>query len=267
MSARREFERLADRGGQERSGNIINLPLDMTWGLCAQVAVGLPFLAGNASAYLRGAYNLGRNLLWDKSRVFKFVGRGEGGLERACAGFELSHLARGSAAGLANISFASPDRSTPGLCADAFAAPPLHALLLLLTAASLGLLLYKSEKRWCEARDHRRHRERGGTCSRLGGAGSGTDASDCRTGGKRGAEECPQEAARGGRISTSGADASDEQKREVLFALLASNQLVVGWARALYTPFLAWNFYALPLVLALAGVSKVRFLPLRWHLR
>jgi hypothetical protein len=42
----------------------------------AQVAAGLPFLGANALAYLRGAYNLGRNLLWDKSRVFKFVGRG-----------------------------------------------------------------------------------------------------------------------------------------------------------------------------------------------
>lgn len=55
-------------------------PLDLTRRrvrVLAQIAVGLPFLAGNASAYLRGAYNLGRNLLWDKSRVFKFVGRGE----------------------------------------------------------------------------------------------------------------------------------------------------------------------------------------------
>jgi len=50
---------------------------------------------------------------------------------------------------------------------------------------------------------------------------------------------------------------SQQQKREMLFGLLASNQLVVGWARALYTPFLAWNLYALPLVLALAGVGKV----------
>ena len=54
-----------------------------------------------------------------------------------------------------------------------------------------------------------------------------------------------------------GMELSQKQKREMLFALLASNQLVVGWARALYTPFLAWNLYALPLVLALAGVDKV----------
>jgi len=32
--------------------------------------------------------------------------------------------------------------------------------------------------------------------------------------------------------------------------------VAVGWARALYTPFLAWNLYSLPLVLALCGIRK-----------
>lgn len=192
-------------------------------------------------------------------RVFEFVGRCEGRQSVRAPVLSLLLLARGCAACLADIICRwSPNDSTPELCADAFAAPPLHALLLLLTAASLGLLLYKSDKRWCEARDHRRHREGGVTCSRLGVAGSGTAASDCNTHGTHGAEQCLQEVARGGAGSPSAAAVSNEQKREILFALLASNQLVVGWARALYTPFLAWNFYALPLVLALAGVSKVR---------
>ena len=33
-------------------------------------------------------------------------------------------------------------------------------------------------------------------------------------------------------------------------------QVAVGWARGLYTPFLAWNFYSLPLVLGLVGTRK-----------
>ena len=37
--------------------------------------MGLPFLLTNPVAYLTIAYDLGRTLLWEKTRSFKFVGR------------------------------------------------------------------------------------------------------------------------------------------------------------------------------------------------
>jgi alpha-1,3-mannosyltransferase len=40
-----------------------------------QLAVGLPFLVANWRAYLTISYDLGRTLLWEKTRSFKFVGR------------------------------------------------------------------------------------------------------------------------------------------------------------------------------------------------
>jgi len=43
--------------------------------LLLQGLLGFPFLAGNFEAYLEGAYDLSRTLLWDKTRVFKWVGR------------------------------------------------------------------------------------------------------------------------------------------------------------------------------------------------
>jgi hypothetical protein len=131
-------------------------------------------------------------------------------------------------------------------------------LLLLLTAASLVLLLYTSDKRWRKARDL------GARCVGArgsSGAAAGGGAADVRMGHVPGGEESwRRRAAVGASLRGYGAarmELSQQQKREMLFGLLASNQLVVGWARALYTPFLAWNLYALPLVLALAGVGKV----------
>ena len=138
-----------------------------------QVLAGAPFLLGNARAYLAGAYNLGRSLLWDKTRVFRFVGR---------------HL---------------------------FGAAPWHRFLLGVTAGTISCVLLAADRR---CRLARRQRLRPGW---------------------------PEAAARG---------AAGVSPREALFVLLAANQMAVGWARALYTPFLAWNLYALPLVLALAGV-------------
>ena len=64
-------------------------------------------------------------------------------------------------------------------------------------------------------------------------------------------------AAQGGKAcKQQSAEARGKVQAELLFALLASNQMAVGWARALYTPFLAWNLYALPIVLSLAGASN-----------
>jgi hypothetical protein len=131
-------------------------------------------------------------------------------------------------------------------------APWLHGALLLLTAASVGLVLLVADKHWRAATNAARHGAAGAS-GRARGAHAAAGAPLQR---ERGGREVDSPARR-----ASGRDALPppllRRRREVVFALLASNQVAVGWARALYTPFLAWNLYGLPLVLALAGVGKV----------